>query len=142
VGEAVVTVLSPSGVPTPVAWTRLYPPESRMAPADTATLQRVLAGSAIHARYAQSVDPDSAYERLTARMQQAQADKPIPAPGPAPSPAPSPSPSRERSGGGEGPGGVDTKDLVQMGKAALRFMNSPAGREIQRSIFGVLRKRR
>jgi hypothetical protein len=110
-----------------------------MAPAEAATLQRVMAGSPIHARYAQSVDPDSAYERLTARMQQAQADKPIPAPGPA---APAPSPSRERSGGGEGPGGVDTKDLVQMGKAALRFMNTPAGREIQRSIFGVLRKHR
>jgi hypothetical protein len=29
-----------------------------------------------------------------------------------------------------------------MGKAALKFMNSPAGRDIQRSIFGVLRKRR
>jgi len=130
VGDAVVTVLSPSGVPTPVAWTRLYPPASRMAPAEPATLQRVLAASAIHARYAQPVDPDSAYERLTARMQQAQADKPIP----------SPSPSRERSH--PGPGGVDSKDLIQMGKMALRFMNTPAGREIQRSIFGVLRKRR
>ena len=130
----------PAGVPTPVAWTRLYPPESRMAPAEPATLQRVMAGSAIHARYAQPVDPDSAYERLTARMQQAQADKPIPAPGPAPDPAPAP--SRERSRGGEAPGGVDSKDLIQMGKMALRFMNTPAGREIQRSIFGVLRKRR
>jgi hypothetical protein len=112
-----------------------------MAPADPATLQQVMAGSPIHARYAEAVDPDSAYERLTARMQQAQADKPIPAPGPA-KPAPAPSPSRERSRGGEAPGGVDTKDLVQMGKMALRFMNTPAGREIQRSIFGVLRKHR
>jgi hypothetical protein len=112
-----------------------------MAPADAATLQRVLAGSATHARYAQPVDPDSAYERLTARMQQAQADQPIPTPGPGPSPAPpSPSPSRERSR--PAPGGVDSKDLIQMGKMALRFMNTPAGREIQRSIFGVLRKRR
>jgi uncharacterized protein len=131
VGEAVVTVLSPAGVPTPVAWTRLYPPQSRMAPADAATLQRVMAGSPIHARYAQPVDPDSAYERLTARMQQAQADKPVPAPAP-----------RERSRPAPGPGGVDSKDLIQMGKMALRFMNTPAGREIQRSIFGVLRKRR
>ena len=63
-------------------------------------------------------------------------------PGPGPSPTPSPSPPRERSRGGEAPVGVDTKDLIQMGKMALRFMNTPAGREIQRSIFGVLRKRR
>jgi uncharacterized protein len=78
VGEAVVTVLSPDGVPTPVAWTRLYPPQSRMAPADPATVQSAIAGSAIHARYGQTVDPDSAYERLTARLQQAEA--PVPAP--------------------------------------------------------------
>jgi hypothetical protein len=138
VGEAVVTVLSPAGVPTPVAWTRLYPPQSRMAPAEAATLQRVMAGSPIHARYAQAVDPDSAYERLTAKLQQAQADKPVPVPAPDPAPAP----TRERSRPAPGPGGVDSKDLIQMGKMALRFMNTPAGREIQRSIFGVLRKRR
>jgi DNA helicase HerA-like ATPase len=137
VGEAVVTVLSPDGVPTPVAWTRLYPPQSRMSPADPATVQAALAGSALHGRYAQMVDPDSAYERLTARLQQAEADKPVPAPTPPP-----PAPEPERPGKAPAPGGVDTGDLVQVGKAALRFMNSPAGREIQRSIFGVLRKRR
>jgi hypothetical protein len=87
VGEAVVTVLSPAGVPTPVAWTRLYPP-SRAWPRP-------------------------------------------PAPPTASRPAPAPS-----------GGGVDTKGLIQVGKLALRFMNTPVGREIQRSIFGVLRKRR
>jgi hypothetical protein len=137
VGEAVVTVLSPDGVPTPVAWTRLYPPESRMAPADPATIQAAVAGSAIHGRYAQQVDPDSAYERLTARLQQAEADRPVP-PKPAPR-APEPEPAR-RSPAPES--GVDSHDLIQVGKMALRFMNTPAGREIQRSIFGVLRKRR
>ena len=135
VGEAVVTVLSPDGVPTPVAWTRLYPPQSRMAPADPATVQSAVAGSAIHARYGQTVDPDSAYERLTARLQQAEADKPVP-------PSRPRAPERERAGKAPAPGGVDTHDLIQVGKMALRFMNTPAGREIQRSIFGVLRKRR
>jgi len=137
VGEAVVTVLSPAGVPTPVAWTRLYPPQSRMAPADPATIQAAIAGSAIHARYGQLVDPDSAYERLTARLQQAEADKPIPPPKPAPTP------DREPARRSPAPkGGVDTHDLIQVGKLALRFMNTPTGREIQRSIFGVLKKRR
>ena len=135
VGEAVVTVLSPDGVPTPVAWTRLYPPQSRMVPADPATVRSAIAASAIHTRYGQTVDPDSAYERLTARLQQAEADKPVPAPAPS-------APERERSGKAPAPGGVDTHDLIQMGKMALRFMNTPAGREIQRSIFGVLRRRR
>jgi uncharacterized protein len=146
VGEAVVTVLSPDGVPTPVAWTRLYPPESRMAPADPATLQAAVAGSAIHPRYAQPVDPDSAYERLTARLQQAEAQVEAgkrPESAPASPPAPEPEPDRPRARRAPAPqAGVDTHDLIQMGKMALRFMNTPAGREIQRSIFGVLRKRR
>jgi uncharacterized protein len=140
VGEAVVTVLSPDGVPTPVAWTRLYPPQSRMAPADPATVQAAVAASAIHADYAQAVDPDSAYERLSARLQQAQADAEAPIPPPTPEQRP---PARDRARTGPAPsGGVDTKDLIEVGKMALRFMNTPAGRQIQRSIFGVLRKRR
>jgi DNA helicase HerA-like ATPase len=137
VGEAVVTVLSPNGVPTPVAWTRLYPPQSRMAPAEPPTVKAAIAGSAIHARYGQVVDPDSAYERLTAKLQQSEADKPIPTPKPAPAP------DREPARRAPAPqAGVDTHDLIQVGKMALRFMNTPAGKEIQRSIFGVLRKRR
>jgi uncharacterized protein len=136
VGEAVVTVLSPDGVPTPVAWTRLYPPQTRMAPADPATVQQVVAASTIHRRYAAEVDPDSAYERLTARLEQAQAETPTPPP-----PPPRHEPERARRVPAPS-GGVDSKDLIQVGKLALRFMNTPAGREIQRSIFGVLRKRR
>jgi hypothetical protein len=31
---------------------------------------------------------------------------------------------------------------MKVGKEALKFLNSPTGRQIQRSIFGVLRKRR
>jgi hypothetical protein len=106
-----------------------------MAPADPATVQAAVTGSAIHARYRDPVDPDSAYERLTARLEQAQA--------PAPTPTPAPEPEREPARRAPAPqGGVDTHDLVQMGKMALRFMNTPAGRQIQRSIFGTLRKRR
>jgi hypothetical protein len=110
-----------------------------MAPADPATVQAAVAGSAIHARYRDPVDPDSAYERLTARLEQAQA----PAPTPAPAPEPEREPTREPSRRAPAPqAGVDTHDLIQMGKMALRFMNTPAGRQIQRSIFGTLRKRR
>ncbi len=69
-------------------------------------------------------------------MRQAQAGQPVPAPVPERAPAP------ERARRAPAPGGVDTHDLIQVGKMALRFMNTPAGREIQRSIFGVLRKRR
>ncbi|TXR56442.1 helicase HerA-like domain-containing protein [Quadrisphaera setariae] len=63
-GEAVVTVLSENGVPTPVAWTRLRAPQSLMAPAPEAEQQRIVAASPLQAEYGTPVDRDSAYERL------------------------------------------------------------------------------
>ena len=68
IGEAIVTVLSDRGAPTPVAWTRLRAPQSKMAPADPALLTAAVASSPLHAKYAAQVDRDSAYERLAARV--------------------------------------------------------------------------
>jgi uncharacterized protein len=68
IGEALVTVLSPRGVPTPLAATRLLPPDSLMAPVDQATFQGFVAGSPLQARYGTTVDRDSAHERITARL--------------------------------------------------------------------------
>jgi DNA helicase HerA-like ATPase len=68
IGEALVTVLSPNGVPTPLAPTRLVPPDSLMAalPADQLAA-RVKAGS-LYAKYAEAMDPQSAHEIITARL--------------------------------------------------------------------------
>jgi DNA helicase HerA-like ATPase len=68
IGEAMVTVLSPRGIPTPLAATRLLPPDSRMAPVDQATFQALVAGSPVNAKYGTTVDRDSAHERITARL--------------------------------------------------------------------------
>ncbi len=38
IGEAVVTVMNERGAPTPVAWTKLRAPQSRMGPADAAVM--------------------------------------------------------------------------------------------------------
>jgi DNA helicase HerA-like ATPase len=73
IGEALVTVLSPRGVPTPLAATRLIPPDSLMAALDPATMQGLIAASPIHAKYATTIDRQSAHEMITARIQQAQA---------------------------------------------------------------------
>jgi DNA helicase HerA-like ATPase len=66
-GEAVVTVLSETGVPTPVAWTRLRAPQSVMGPADAAVVTDLVAGSPLQARYATPVDRESAHELLAER---------------------------------------------------------------------------
>ena len=49
-GEAVVTVMSERGAPTPVAWTMLRAPRSRMAPADAAAVQQAVGGVAAAGR--------------------------------------------------------------------------------------------
>ena len=71
IGEALVTVLSPKGVPTPLAATRLVPPDSRMAPLSAAEIAQAVAASPLQARYGQAIDPQSAHEIITARLQAA-----------------------------------------------------------------------
>ncbi|HUQ44233.1 MAG TPA: helicase HerA-like domain-containing protein [Candidatus Limnocylindria bacterium] len=68
IGEALVTVLSPKGVPTPLAATRLVPPDSRMAPLAEPELAAVVAASSLQARYGTTVDRESAHEIITARL--------------------------------------------------------------------------
>ena len=67
-GEAIVTVLSERGAPTPVAWTRVRAPRSLMAPAPAADIAAAVAASTLMATYGQDVDRQSAYEMLTARV--------------------------------------------------------------------------
>src|SRR5436190_6254388 len=73
IGEAVVTVLSPSGIPTPLAATRLLPPDSLMAALPDADLQARVAASPFRAKYGQAIDRESAYELITARLTAAKA---------------------------------------------------------------------
>ncbi len=72
-GEALVTVLAPSGVPTPLAATRLLAPDSLMAPIDAGEFHGRIATSPYVAKYGATVDRDSAHERITARLASARA---------------------------------------------------------------------
>ncbi len=72
-GEALVTVLSPRGVPTPLAATRLLAPDSLMAPIDEVQFRGRIATSPYQAKYGATIDRDSAYERITARIGNARA---------------------------------------------------------------------
>ena len=68
IGEALVTTLSPTGVPTQPFATRLVPPSSRMGPLTPDELRRRLAESGQVRKYAEMVDRESAREMLEARM--------------------------------------------------------------------------
>ncbi len=73
-GEAVVTVLSERGAPTPVAWTRMRAPQSLMSPIEAAAMEQAVSYSPLIDRYRDVVDRESAYEMLAARVQGAGQD--------------------------------------------------------------------
>lgn len=73
IGEALVTVLSPRGVPTALAPTLLAPPDSLMAPMPDDLRQHHVASSGLYATYAQPVDRESAHEILGGRIAAAKA---------------------------------------------------------------------
>jgi hypothetical protein len=73
IGEALVTVLGPNGVPTPTVHCVMRPPRSMMAQLDAAAFAAAIASSKLVGEYAVDVDPQSAKEMLTGRMAQAQA---------------------------------------------------------------------
>lgn len=72
-GEAIVTVLSEKGAPTPVAWTRLYAPLGSMGPMPEAAMRMQVSASPQYTKYAEAIDNVSAYERLTERIAAEQA---------------------------------------------------------------------
>ncbi|CAM4306396.1 helicase HerA-like domain-containing protein [Nocardia ninae] len=126
-GEAVVTVLSEKGAPTPVAWTRIQPPRSLMDTiGDDAIKSRALSSS-LHSKYGQTIDRESAYELLAAKV--AAADQ---------SPESAPAPGRASKTDED-----STAERIMKNPAVKSFLRSAAtaaGREISRSIFGT-RKR-
>ncbi|MFL5982310.1 MAG: helicase HerA-like domain-containing protein [Gaiellaceae bacterium] len=116
IGEAAVTILSESGVPTPVVHTKLRPPLARMGPADN--VDAAAKASPLWAKYGTRTDAQSARELLAGRL--AAPDEP----------------EQERKKAARA-----TKSGDELGD----FLNSREGKQIQREVirgvFGMLRKR-
>ncbi|MFJ7590755.1 helicase HerA-like domain-containing protein [Streptomyces sp. NPDC097617] len=145
-GEAVITVLSENGAPTPVAATRLRAPQSLMGPIAAADLEQAVKSSLLHARYAEPIDRESAYERISAEQAAAEAQAEAAAAAAeaekqakaaekeavrAARSAPKPDPSLAEQVVGSG-----------LFRSLARSIGTQLGREISRSIFGTARKRR
>ena len=140
IGEAAVTILSESGVPTTVVHTRMTPPASRMGPADD--VESKAKASPLWAKYGQRVDNQSAREILAARMappaeevegsEEAQPVRPKQAAAPHRQPA-----AEHKEAAGAMAGGV---------AAVTSFLNSRQGKQLQkevvRGVFGLLKKKR
>ncbi|MDU0346315.1 helicase HerA-like domain-containing protein [Microbacterium sp. KSW2-29] len=70
-GEAIITVMSERGAPTPVAWTRLFAPRASMSPITADAMASAVSASALFPMYATPIDRESAREILGARIQAA-----------------------------------------------------------------------
>jgi DNA helicase HerA-like ATPase len=72
IGQALITVLNEKGIPTAVAHTHLVPPQAVMGPLAENEYTAILNQSEMNHKYAQSIDTESAYEILNARIAQQQ----------------------------------------------------------------------
>ena len=136
IGEAAVTILSETGVPTPVVHTRITPPSSRMGPADD--VEAKAKASSLWAKYGTRVDNESAREILAARMAPpAEETEPAQPVRPKQAAAPHRQPAAEhKEAAGAMAGGV---------AAVTSFLNSRQGKQLQkevvRGVFGLLKKK-
>jgi DNA helicase HerA-like ATPase len=106
IGDALVTVLGASGVPTPPFVAKVAPPASRMGPL-TADEMSVLLRSEQVQHYAAAIDRESAYEIISARLR----PEPAPAGGGDDRPAPrAPAPPAARRAGR---GGASWTDVLE-----------------------------
>ncbi len=71
IGEALVTMLNEKGIPTPLAHTMLCAPRSRMDVLTDAEIDSITGRSKLVTKYNKAIDSESAYEILTAKLQEA-----------------------------------------------------------------------
>ena len=129
IGEAAVTMLSESGVPTPVVHTRLRAPRSRMAPADD--VAALAAASPLATKYATRLERESARELLGSRLAQS-----APKPEAEPQPEHVPAPKRRRE-----PAQAAARRPTAIGDFLTSRQGKALQRQVLRGVFGMLRKR-
>ncbi|MGZ8598053.1 MAG: helicase HerA-like domain-containing protein [Actinomycetota bacterium] len=160
IGEALIAVLTPKGVPTPLAATRLVPPDSLMDAVDEAMRVQLVEAGSLRTKYTEAIDRESAHEMITARLNGAAdvvasepsagpagAQLPPPPPGtPAPTSQPAPKPTPKPSGKAK----VSTKPKVDSGSGlgedvkdigvgfAKDMLTTADGRRTLRTGFGAL----
>jgi uncharacterized protein len=71
IGEALVTMLNEKGIPTPLVHTMLCAPRSRMDVLTDGEIDSIVSKSKLVAKYNQVIDSESAYEILTAKLEEA-----------------------------------------------------------------------
>ncbi|HSD09789.1 MAG TPA: helicase HerA-like domain-containing protein [Candidatus Binatia bacterium] len=140
VGEALVSLLDEKGRPGVVERAKVCPPRGHVGALGADRRAAIIAASTLRGHYDQTVDRESAYEKLRGRAE-AKA-----APAPSPAEAAGGRPTLGESGvlqdvlfGSTGPRGGHRDGLVQTAaKSAARTVGSQLGRQILRGILGSI----
>jgi DNA helicase HerA-like ATPase len=133
-GEAMVTILSERGTPTPVVWTKMLPPQSSMAAVPTERLAALAQASPLWATYGVEIDRESARELLAAKLA-------VEAPPSEPAPAPkTPKPAKPKAKAKPKAAKQDDDNFV------VDFLKSREGRSttsrVVRGVFDMLTKKK
>ncbi|MGD1238047.1 helicase HerA-like domain-containing protein [Mycobacterium seoulense] len=138
IGEAVVTVLSEKGAPTPVAWTRMRVPRSLMASIGTDAIAQAAKDSPLQGKYGQTVQRSAQPQAVPrdgqaepAPTPQAQSDYPPVPPNEPPPPMPQPA---------EPQGPAKWEEVLN--NPTVKSGINTAIREITKNLFGSGRRRR
>jgi DNA helicase HerA-like ATPase len=118
IGEALITVLNPRGVPTSPAATVLRPPVSVMGPAEAGLMEKLIQSSPLYKKYSTPIDRESARELLAKKMADMPDDEPI-----------AKQPAEEKEEGGV----LDT-----VGNVIKSPLARAIGKEVVRGLFGLL----
>ena len=123
-GEAMITILSERGAPTPVVWTKLRPPTSLMAALAEGEVDAAAKADSLWPKYSEEVDRESAREKLAVKMAEAASSEDVEA-----------KPAKQPKGRGK-------KDE----NPVFGYLKSREGRQmantVARGVFSLLKKRR
>ncbi|HYN10360.1 MAG TPA: helicase HerA-like domain-containing protein [Vicinamibacterales bacterium] len=161
VGEALISFLDERGSPTIVERAWILPPVSRIGPITPDERRAVINGSVIRGHYEETVDRESAYEKLKARTETRQSEAapgepaataPPAAPAESPRSRQAPPAPRPSAGGGSltdillgstGPRGGRREGILESAaRSAARSVGSGMAREIMRGVLGSILGRR
>ncbi len=147
-GEAVTSFLLDKGIPGVVERTLIRPPASQLGPIDPAARASIMAASPMAAKYGQTLDRDSAYEKLRARAGQAVTPPPAAAPQSRGQSQPEDGFSHARRYGGEVTGGAKPRSTTSssrndslgeaFAKSFARQLGTRTGQAVVRGILGSI----
>ena len=139
VGEALVSFLDPKGRPSITERLYVLPPGSQIGPITPQQRQALMAGSLVAGAYEKAQDRESAYEKLKARTEEAQATAAAGKSGTADADKGVMGGLSDVIFGSTGPRGGRREGLAEaMAKSAIRTMGSTVGREIIRGVLGSI----